>query len=130
MKLSKTNVQTELAQSADKLDKLCKDVMFYAEDAARLGLMTLQTHINDAQAGKSSFLEAASATKALAEDMQVHTDALEAVSLEEQEAELDGMIEALLALRGQARRTGLAVDRHLQIKALEEDETLPQTLQS
>ena len=122
MSTSKKDVKTALTSAADRLDKLSKDILFHAEEASVGGLKALKGKIAAAEAGKTSFVEASVAAKAMADDMAENIARMEQdFILEEHEAERDRMIEALLSLRGQARATGAALSHHLLLDEEEND---------
>lgn len=128
MTLSTKDVKDQLNGSAAKLNKLAGDFLHIAEANSVDGLKAIKNLRQDAEAGKTSFVEASKSASNLASEMASELERLEAneagFDLAAHQDACDMMVEALLSLRGQARRTSDALERHLAKRRLEEEANL------
>ena len=117
MSLTRQEVQTKLADSAERLDKLSSDFLYLAEQSSIESLKNIKKLRKRAEEGRMSFLEASEAAAGMATALQDNLDAIEAgesvFDLAAHQNECDSMIEALMSMRGQARRTVQALGKHL-----------------
>lgn len=124
--MTRSEIRNRINASAARLDKLAGDLVHHAEEHAADGLAAVARLRAAAERGETGFAPAAATVAGMARDSEEALAGVEAQVAAYDEAAhadaFDEMVEALMALRGQARLTVRALERHLPGEPTGEDE--------